>query len=372
MYKERPDFGFNKGINEGKNKEKELYMNKFMSGNQRNQEEPYTGFLDFYDVTDVIRNSVAVEPDPDSNLYQVEGIYIKYGRLSRHLTIVNMGPGILFVRISRYNIERRLEVTVEVPIYEGDAKEYDRVYDVKLRSPSANVRYRVTEYKVTSIAGQTFSGSRFRDRRDRSGVIVFQDEFESPTLKFDSLFTGVPGTVTRSNDTAYFGDFSIRVITGPNVGDTATLRYRHTDFHNGKLAAQVHFASASPSFGITIIISHFDGTIRRFAQASIFNDGNLFILRPDGTFALRASNIPIVSSIRAWNIMKLTVDISSFQYVAVVINGTRIDLSDLSLRSANVVSRIHVETLIHASPPVPGAVTAFFDNYIFTDDEILF
>lgn len=336
---------------------------------------------DYYDIENVITISQPVELDPDSVLYQIESIHNRYGRLSKRLTIYNIGPGVLYVRVSHDGTT----VSNEFILYEGEIKTYDNIYDVRLRSPSANLRYRVTEYDITSLSGQTFSGSRFKDRRDRSGVIVFQDDYESPTIKFESSAINVitslpvPGVIVKSLDTAFAGDFSIKTITGPipvPVPNDATLIvYRHPDFHTGKVAAQFHFASSDALYLVGLVIDHYTGSILH--RADIFfvtgaTFGDLFLVNADGSLTRVASEIQTFPSRVSWNVIKLTVDIGLFEYVSAVVNGTRVDLAGIPLAQTPNTTSVHIAVqLQNITPSGGGAKTVYFDNYIFTEDENL-
>lgn len=390
MSRNRPDFGFNEGKKESMDKffnmsnlqnQGNSQNNQQYQGDTGGQEQIVPETQDRFDVENVITTSQPNELDPDSNLYQIESIYKKFSRLSNSLNIYNVGPGILIIRISHDGIS----ASKEFILYEGEVKTYDRIYEVRLRSPSANLRYRVTEYDISTISGQTFSGSRYKDRRDRSGVVLYQDDYESPTLKFDSLIinivTGLPvaGSIARSIDTSYSGDFSIKTVTGINPNDGVIMFYHHPDFHVGKVASQFHFASSDNIYISNITIDFFDGTNRNRGQiflvaGSNFKIGDLFLRHSDGTFGPAiVTGIPIFASTRSWNSIKLTIDIGSLEYVSATINGNRIDLTGRGLNiTADPITARHISSqIVSFSPSAGGVKTVYFDNYIFTEDENL-
>lgn len=365
--------------------------------------------LNYYDVTNVILTSQPIELDPDSILYQEENIWKKYKRLSRKTTVVNVGPGILYVRSSHdgtYTSE-------ETVIYEGQSKDYDEIYVLKLRSPSANLRYRVTEYTVSTVSGQQFSGSRFKDRRDRDGVIVYQDDYESPTIKFDGMFgppfvdislAPPPALIVRSTDTCFAGDFSLKTIGGNNPFEAVAMFYRHPDFHIGKIANQIHFATEELIFGVNLELDYYDG--KKIHQAFVAFSAEFDIITgtlcpvrlfiaipivPTPSIPPFFDEIPIVTditlfrSIHSWNTLKLTVDIANDKYVAAFVNGERIDLSGFDLLKGPSSSSKHVDSIIenvtlpagvdsctdphaHTSPFGFPAIV-YFDNYLLTEDE---
>lgn len=374
--KDRPDFGFNEGHQDD--------MERVMSGKGNGkvkslgtQDKTTDASTDFYDVTDVLAKSVPTEPDPDSILYKIESVYRKYRRLSGELTVFNIGPGILYARMSHDGVH----VSEEVEIYEGETKQYNKVYEIRLRSPTANLRYRVTEYKVTSVSGQTFSGNRFKERRDRAGVILYQDDADSPTFKFEPSFIGTPGTILRSTDFAYSGDFSIRCIPGPIAGNATDIKYRHPDFHIGKVASQIHFSATVVPFTVILFINYHTGSFLYRGGIQIQNPINVVhatLLIEENTpnnFVIKSNQIPIFKAGSSFDSIKLTIDIASLQYVTAVINGTRFDISNLPLVPVTietVSNHISAEFQNVNTFGTPTPPPVYFDNYIFTEDESLF
>lgn len=357
--------------------------------------------LNYYDTTNVIATSQPIELDPESILYQSEDVWKKYKRLSRKITVLNVGPGILYVRASHDGTY----FSEETVIYEGNSKDYDEIYTLKLRSPSANLRYRVTEYNVSTVSGQQFSGSRYKERRDRDGVVVFQDDYESPTLKFEGIFVRsgfapiaianapFPARILRSTDTAYAGDFSLKTIGGPLSADAATIFYQHPDFHVGKIASQINFATEENSFDVNLELDFYDGTKihQSFIAVLSTQDVNsnlcpvkLLLVTSNNTQVEIATGIILNRSIFSWNVLKLTIDISTFKYVAAFVNGERIDLSGFDMNliqphvsPKSVKSFIENDTIPQCfdlcefdRPCInPSPAIIYFDNYVFTEDE---
>ena len=328
--------------------------------------------FNYYDVTNVITTSQPVELDPDSNLYQEENVWKKYKRLSRKITAVNIGPGLLYIRTSHDG----LYTSEEDAILEGESKDFDEIYLVKLRSPTANLRYRFTEYNVTTVSGQQFSGSRYKDRRDRNGVVVFQDDYESPTLKFVPTIVGI-GTVARSIDVAYSGDYCLKTVVGANISDSSLITYFHPDFHEQKVGIQVNFSSNSGVYDIHLVLRFFDGNgvvynADMFTVAGIWMPFKQLIVADEhGNNVSLVSGVPpdiiqIYDEIHSWNVMKLVIDLSTHRYVSAEINGKKINFSILLEHFAYNADR-HITGEIYTYEP--NAVI-YLDNYIFTEDEI--
>ena len=217
-----------------------------------------------YDNDNVIETAVSTDPgDPGSDIYQQEKVNDIIGNNAKLIHVYNYGPGLLYV-VSSVN---GIDFTKETLLLEGEKKEYTNIHTLGFRSPTALLRYRVTERYVLNQYSQQFTGSRFGDRRDGKGTVIFKDDYESPTLKFATAIVGA-GAITRSTDISYEGDFSIKLVTGGVAGNSSTINYQHSDFHQGNIAAQFVFSSAT-NFTVGIAIHHYIGNTSYQSNATI-------------------------------------------------------------------------------------------------------
>lgn len=106
----------------------------------------------YYDISNTITVATAVDPgDADAAAYQQERIYDTIQRRGDRVTVTNDIPldgGTLFVRVAHDGMNT---FGPETPIYPQQFKTYFNVYELRLRSPMANLPYRVTEYIVGSL-----------------------------------------------------------------------------------------------------------------------------------------------------------------------------------------------------------------------------
>lgn len=301
---------------------------------QKQQYELLNRLLDnkeelYYDIENVITTSVPTQPeDPNSSIYQKEKIKDVLGRNSKKLTIANDGPGILYVTISSDGTGYRDEIT----ILEGHQKVYTDINSVNLRSPTAKLKYRVTERDILPGIGRRVE-DRYENRRDGSGVEVFRDNYESPTFKFKKLTVGGLGTINRSLDTAYSRNFSLKCDTSTNVNGLS-MCYFHPDFHDQKVGAQINFAKTDPAYDIHLSLLFYDGTGNTY-QGEIFVDAGQFeYVDTNGSnvVLLNVQNDPTYDDIHSWNILKIVADLSTKKYVSGELNGKKFDLSGSDLR----------------------------------------
>lgn len=113
-----------------------------MTGNDTDNEK--------YDVSGTITNATANDPnDFDSNVYDSHRIFARLRRKAPIIYVSNddaaQGVNVLYVTVSH---DGGSSGSREQPIYAHEIKEYHDVYELKLRSPSQNLPYRITEYKI--------------------------------------------------------------------------------------------------------------------------------------------------------------------------------------------------------------------------------
>jgi len=102
-----------------------------------------------YDISDTITTAMAEDPDsPDSLDYNRERIFEVLERNANKLQVLNDGDDSLYVRISHSG---STNFSHEATIRAGETKIYDNVYELRLRSPTVDLPYRVTEYLIDSI-----------------------------------------------------------------------------------------------------------------------------------------------------------------------------------------------------------------------------
>ena len=98
----------------------------------------------FYDRSSSNTVAVAVVPEANSALYTREQVWEHLQRNAESINLYNDGPGPWYIRIS-HNGE---QFSDEFPIYEGEAKTVKNIYEIKHRSPHANMNYRITEFEM--------------------------------------------------------------------------------------------------------------------------------------------------------------------------------------------------------------------------------
>ncbi|TAL40394.1 MAG: hypothetical protein EPN89_19970 [Methylovulum sp.] len=107
-------------------------------------------YANYYDVSNTITTAGASNPnDFDSAVYNAERVFEYLERYSEIIYVANDGTDNLYVIVSHGG---RTRFSQEAPIYPGEIKFYLNVYEIRLRSPTAGLAYRVTEYRINNIS----------------------------------------------------------------------------------------------------------------------------------------------------------------------------------------------------------------------------
>ena len=132
--------------------------------------------LDVYKRTNTIPVATPNQPSDDQITdgttpgYIQEKIHDSIGRNANRIVIRNQGPGELFVI---YGSSGTNEFTAtESYIQEGDSEAFLRVYEVRLRSPTAGLEYDITETEIP-VATTTITRAEKIETYNSSGIFDF-------------------------------------------------------------------------------------------------------------------------------------------------------------------------------------------------------
>lgn len=110
-------------------------------------------YENYYDVIHTITTAGPTDPnDFDSPVYNVERVFETLQRYSDIIFVSNSGTDTLFVIVSHRG---RTSFSQETPIFPGEVKTYYNIYELRLRSPTAGLPYRITEYDLASVFNST-------------------------------------------------------------------------------------------------------------------------------------------------------------------------------------------------------------------------
>ncbi len=101
----------------------------------------------FYEISGMISTYGTAQTLPlsdDSAAYIREQVFDRLGMNAPKLNVYNDGPGTWYIRHSHdgHNFSE------EFPMYEGEAKTYENIYELRHRAPLDALKYRITEFDL--------------------------------------------------------------------------------------------------------------------------------------------------------------------------------------------------------------------------------
>lgn len=207
-------------------------------------------------------------------------------------------------------------------------------------------------------------------RFERRGDVLFVDDFESSTLKYNEFSPGSPNTIARCIDTALSGDFSVKCVTAANIAHYAGISYTINNYHVSKVGAEISFAT--PDAKVDTILSMVYNTDNKYYKASLKFDNNtnrLYYLDDANAWQnALPSSLWYERGIRSWATMKLVIDLSTKKYVRGFVTRDESDLSTYDIFNAISASDfLTINAYIRPSENV--AKTAYLDNFVLTENE---
>jgi len=155
-------------------------------------------YRNYYDISDTITTAQATDPhDEDNANYDQERVFEALERNAEKITVSNDGSDTLFVIASH---EGGQNFSRERPIYQGENKIYFNIYELRLRSPTAGLAYRVTEYPICCTSIQNPANLAFTKTEEAQDTVIVA---AVAAQKFRLLYI----QITASNNNAAAGGF---------------------------------------------------------------------------------------------------------------------------------------------------------------------
>ena len=204
---------------------------------------------------------------------------------------------------------------------------------------------------------------------NRSGNVIYWDDFESPTVKPHTQVTGA-GTCNRTCDKSLFGDFSMKFVTGNVAANICSAKYHLNNFRSGKLGMLAHLMTPDVQVTYALTLYYYDGTTAHIGRILVdVSDGKVYYGYPAPTTHIDTISWYTSGTVDLFVPIKLVADISKGVFDNLYIARNKIDMSSYSLYTAasgikqSMIAEIEIATKANAS------YTAYMDNVIITDNE---
>lgn len=200
-----------------------------------------------------------------------------------------------------------------------------------------------------------------------SGIVVCQDGFEDPPLKW--IVGAAGGTIARDSSMAYSGGRSLRIQTLPVIDNQGRAVRYFSRLSNEKIGLEFWFHSDDS--GTDYVVARFDlqdGVTGWYAEMHIDpTSGEIEIYTAEGLVS-----VGYVDRFRrpdAWIHFKITMDFEKHTYGWVSIANKRVVLTDYVIRNAPDTSRATFGVGIGLATTEAAVKTLYIDDVLITNNE---
>lgn len=193
----------------------------------------------------------------------------------------------------------------------------------------SNVRSEQAIYTLLDL-GELAARLGSIDVFDRSGNLVWMDDFEAATLNWESAADGTGSSVALSTAHRLMGSQACLLTTGSD-GTMSAQIYRYLSIPNiSHYSLEMSFASDSDVTTLTWLIDHILGGVEHAYQV-VYNRTakTLSYLNSAGGLTVFASGVNLLTAVYIFHIGKIAVDLATGEYKSFRLNQTTYDLSGI-------------------------------------------
>jgi len=176
----------------------------------------------------------------DSSSYIRERVFERLGMNAPKINVYNDGPGTWYIR----HTHDGNNFSEEFPIFEGEAKSYENIYELRHRAPLATLKYRITEFDLWKQKNVDFKAGRGYIRNQQLAVGNVAPLVAYTTADTHAIFT----TIQRNATTGYIKNLDISATLYVWVSEDGI------EFGAGGVGLDVEYITVQP-----LSVFHIDG-----------------------------------------------------------------------------------------------------------------
>lgn len=210
------------------------------------------------------------------------------------------------------------------------------------------------------------------DLFDRRGNVIFLEDFQGSLAKGWTSVGGGGATVTISNESSRFGDFSCKLSTGNIVNSWAQYGLMLAYPVLSKIGFETSFyvVDVSDVSGIDFFLYLYDGTTAWYTEVywDATND-TWYYQNSTGAYTALSPTAKIFEGSNHYNFLKLVVDFVNNKYVRLIHNSRTYDLADLPLYSAASATSPRLVVSVKNVTAVADNCLVYLGHMIVTQNE---
>jgi len=205
---------------------------------------------------------------------------------------------------------------------------------------------------------------------DRLGDVVWMDDFEASTLKWETYGTGTGNAQALSTETAKNGSQSCKLTTGNAQYNEARITHYSPMPVLGNIGAEMSFAIGAEIYAIVLYLRVYDGAYRNQTVIWIDPQNNeLKYMDKNGAYQVFATGVDLYENDLMFHTAKLVVDFSAGYYIRFRLNNATYDLSAFQIEKSTSAILPRMDCIISVYNNSAGNHYVYIDDVIFTQNE---
>lgn len=205
---------------------------------------------------------------------------------------------------------------------------------------------------------------------DRRGDIIWMDDFEGATLKWDNV-TGVgTGTIALSTARAHNGTQSVKYDISAGVGSSTNMAHPMALPVDSTLGFEISFTGKPQIERIGIKVYLYTGTAYTLFQCwySLLTNV-LYIVGDGGADIPLAVGLMLLENDYCFHTMKMVADYKTGRYVRVILNDNEYDASAYAGDGGAIGTETQLNIMIYAYNNNVASQPMYWDDFILTQNE---
>lgn len=232
-----------------------------------------------------------------------------------------------------------------------------------------------TKYRMTQIFGQIDTGELAArlgspSTQDRRGNVIWMDDFEHSSAKWDLLSQGDGAAAAINNTRSWTGSQSMKHTTASDPPNFNHMRKDFSQLPAGRIGAELQawFSHANIEMHLYLYgyssVGSYEGALKLDLNADTLS------YQPSvGDDVVICHDVPWVVDLEMWLMLKLVIDWENNEYIRAILGHTVYDLSGIPLKTNGTGVAPRSRVYIYFVSKDNNNREIYVDNFILTQNE---
>ena len=209
------------------------------------------------------------------------------------------------------------------------------------------------------------------DTFNRSGDVIWMDDFEAPINKWLRVSRSNPGTVALSAARCLRGSQSAKITTTAVAGATCEMRKRLQMPRMGSIGTEISFTTHGDGTYHMLWLDFYTGTTQYVVKAMYDeNDKYLKIWKDSSAWQNIGTAIQRTQNDDCFHSMKIIFNLTTKKYTKLIFENQTFDISAYGIKEGGTAGIPHLDVYFGLKTDPAAATYCYADAFILTQNEI--